>query len=320
MKTQLHTAFNIGGILLLTLLFATPLYAQNTPWLEVGSEWSFQHGVVSGPEHYQVKYGITEETTFAGQECAKMERTSTNDFGCISIAAPYYFYVSNDSLFYASELDSTFRLVADFGANIGDSWEYLVVSDYNNSVVVDTFLVTVNGITTLAIEDQDLRQLDLNYEWLGSNSSDEVWLGLYGGDMTEVIGGLGFFTPFGKFGFCDYETNVTFQCFESPSFSYLNPEYPSCNFVLGINESDKNSRLSIFPNPAKNSVNIEVLPSLGSIKSTLTIYNSSGQLVYSRTENFAHSEQIELSALPGGLYFVYFQSEESRIIQKLVID
>lgn len=320
MKTQLYTAFNIGGVILITLLFAMPLHAQNTPWLEVGSEWTFQHGVFSGPEHYQVTYGITEQTTFAGRECAKMERTSANDFGCISLAAPYYFYVSNDSLFYASELDSTYRLISDFGAAIGDSWQYLVVSDYNNSVVVDTFLVTVADANLLSIEGHNLRQLEFNYEWLGSSSSDELGLGLYSGDMTEVIGGLGFFAPFGQFGFCDNETNVTFQCFESPSFSYLNPDYPSCNYVVGIDESDKNKRLSIFPNPAKGTVNIAVLPSLGSTKSTLTIYNSSGKLVYSRSGDFAYSEQIELSTLPSGLYFVGFQSEESRIVQKLVID
>lgn len=320
MKTQHQTAFNIGCVVLLALLFTNPLNAQTVPWLEVGSEWTYQHGHVSGPEHFQVKYSITEETYFAGKQCAKMEGISSLELGCMSLQPPYYFYVSNDSLYYANESDSTFRLIADFGASVGDSWEYQVITDINNQVVVDTFLVTVTGINVLNIEGEELRELELDYQWIGSSFYDEMWLWPYSENLTEVIGGLGFFAPFGQLGFCDNETNVTLQCFESPSFSYRNPEYPSCDFVVGIDESDKNNRLSIFPNPASHTVNIEIPPSWISSEGVLKLYNSTGKMVYSRSGGFANTEQIQVNGLPSGLYFVGFQSKEKKIVQKLVID
>ncbi len=308
-------------IILIAMCFSpVVLHAQVLPWLEVGSEWIYQHGVWSGPEHYQVNYGITEQTTFAGQECAKMERLSSNGIACLSLQPPFYFYISNDSLYYANESDSTFRLVADFGASVGDSWEYHVITDIDNPVVVDTFLVTVTGVNMLNVQGEELRQLEMDYEWLGSSFYDEVWLGLYGANLTEVIGGEGFFAPFGQLGVCDYETNVTFQCFESPSFSYLNPEYPSCNYVVGTEESPNNQRLSIFPNPARDITQIEIPEQWLNHRGTVQLHNSTGQLVYEHSAVLSSFEYISVEALPRGMYLMTLQSEVNRGLAKIVVE
>jgi len=151
-----------------TLYFAIFLFislpsiapAQDLPWLEVGSEWTYQHGVVSGPEHFQVTYGITEQTTFAGQACAKMERISTLGLGCMALEAPYYFYVSNDSLYYATDDFEDFRLAVYFGAEPGDSWEYITGYGENTT----SFTATVNSVTTMDVGDITLRRLSISYQ------------------------------------------------------------------------------------------------------------------------------------------------------------
>src|SRR6056297_2805571 len=113
-------------VILLSLCFSTVfLHAQDAAWLEVGSEWTFQHGSFGGPEHFQVVYGITEETTFAGRACVKMEKISNLGLGCMGLQPPFYFYVSNDSLYFANDELDEFRLAIDFGAVPGDSWEFL---------------------------------------------------------------------------------------------------------------------------------------------------------------------------------------------------
>lgn len=318
MKKLLHLYTALSIIFMVNIV-----HAQNLPWLEVGSEWIYQHGVWSGPDHVQVTYGITEQTTFAGRECAKMERLSTNGLGCISLQDPYYFYVSNDSLYYANESDSTFRLIADFGASVGDSWEYHVITDLDNPVVVDTFLVTVNGVSILSVEGEGLRQLELGFEWLGSSFYEDQWIVPYSGFpaiITEVIGGNGFFAPFGQLGFCDYETNVTFQCFESPSFSYLNPEYPSCNYVVSVDENNRDTSLNIFPNPASEAIEIEVPEIWRHQTGTVQLNSSTGKVVYDESSVLTNLLHIPLGHLPRGMYFLSIQSGAERNVAKIVVE
>lgn len=297
--------------------------AQDAPWLEVGSEWTYQHGVFSGPEYFQVTYGITEQTTFSGKECAKMERTSSNGLGCMSLQPPFYFYISNDSLFYTNESDSTFRLIADFGASIGDSWEYHVITDIDNPVVVDTFLVTVSGVNMLNIEGEELRQLELAYEWLGSSFYEEQWLAPYTGFpaiLTEVLGGNGFFAPFGQIGFCDYETDVTFQCYDASSFTYLNPEYPSCSYVVGLDENRISQNLNIFPNPARDIVQLEIPETWHGKSGIVQLHNSKGQLVYEYSSVLSTLLRIPVEELPRGIYLLSLQAGEERGVSKLVVE
>ncbi len=284
---------------------------------------SISTGFFSGPENYQITYGITEETTFAGQECAKMERLSINGLGCISLQPPIYFYVSNDSLYYANESDSTFRLIADFSASVGDSWEYQVITDIEEQVVVDTFLVTVTGVSILRVEGEDLRQLELDYEWLGSSFYEDQWMGLYTGFpaiITEVIGGNGFFAPFGQLGFCDFETDVTFQCFESPSFSYINPEYPSCNYLVGLDENALAKSLSIFPNPAREAIHIDVPEMWHHHKGTIQLRSSTGKIAYDKTAELPSLLRIPLVDLPQGMYLLSLQSGQERNVAKVIVN
>ena len=306
-------------LLILFFIHSTSSYTQDLLWLEVGSEWTYQHGVFSGPEHYQVTYGITEQTTFAGKQCAKMERISSLALGCMSLQPPFYFYVSNDSLFYANESDSTFRLIADFGASVGDSWKYQVITDIDDPVVVDTFLVTVTGVNLLNIEGNELRELELDYEWLGSSFYEDLWLGLYSDNLTEVIGGFGFFAPFGQLGFCDYEIDVNFQCFESPSFSYLNPEYPSCDYILGF-ESVESTLPSVFPNPTSGIINVEIPVSWVASEGTVQLFNSHGQIVYNHTGSLNNLSRIDLSHYSKGIYLLSIESGNERGMAKLVVD
>lgn len=310
---------------ILSMCFSPILLAQDTPWLEVGSEWTYQHGHVSGPEHFQFKYGITEETTLVDQPCVKMEQLEFGSgvIGCIVISDPFYFYTSNDSLFYACELDSTFRLVADFNASIGDTWKYQVVSGSEASVGVDTFLVTVTNVTTLNIESNELRQLEVNYEWLGSTFNDEQWLELYFGfpaKITEVIGGNGFFAPFGKSGVCDFETEVQFQCFQSPSFSYLNPAYDSCDQVLSIRERAGMLDLQVFPNPAREFTLVEIPEHWLGSKGAVQLHNSTGKLVFESHDYLDNRLQIPVENLTSGIYVLSISAAGESGLTKLVVE
>jgi len=313
-----------SSIILFLAILITPvvLHAQNPPWLEVGSEWTYQNGHIGGPEHFQFKYGITEETVFAGQACAKMEKL---DFGmggmwCRTLIDPYYFYESNDSLFFASELDSTFRLVADFGAMVGDSWLYILPAPFfdDEIIVVDTFLITVTNVDIINIDDHNLRKLSLDVEWLGnSDPSLEFFQELYFDvHMIEIIGGTGFFAPLGRYSTCDAETTVRFQCFDSENLNYINPFYPACDFILSTNESTELEAMHIFPNPANSWVRID--GHAAAQVHRVEVYNLSGQLVRSHTLQQSGNGIIDVSALPPGMYVVHAHQSDRVMTAKFV--
>lgn len=281
------------------------LRAQNPSWLEVGSEWTYQYGHCCGPEHYQVKYGITEETTFAGKVCAKMEKIpfGASGINCVPFGPPYYFYVSNDSLFIASDALDEFRLAFDFGAEPGDSWQYKAGVDDD----VFEYTITVNSVETINIGGIPLRQLNITYDF-DIETDGEAWFlaSIYPETMvvTEVIGAHHmFFVPLGYAGFCHDEANVQLQCFESPSFSYINPVYPACDFITSIEALEERREIHLFPNPAGSWVRIDG-QAAGQVH-RVEVYNLSGQLVHSHTLQQTGNGIIDVSALPSGMYVVH---------------
>jgi hypothetical protein len=284
----------------LLFLASLPIHAQDLPWLEVGSEWTYQHGHVGGPEHSQITFGIIEETTFAGKSCVKMERVPAGPgFPCGAVAPPYYYYVSNDSLFFAKSSDTNFQLVADFGASIGDTWIYSA----GTSETATEYLVTVTDITTIEVNGTTLRKLHLNY-FFDFESEEPYYVDITPTniDIIEVIGSLQlFFTPIGAGSLCDMDTGAKLQCFDSPSLSYLNPIFPNCNFILSIEDTYSANDLSLFPNPTQSSVVLkgELLQNTEWVE----IYNMLGASV--KRHSIIHSgETIDLASLDSGMYLI----------------
>src|SRR5690554_389427 len=107
------------NFLLLISFISTGLFAQESIWFETGTSWRYQYQTFGFLDDITVgaEYVITEQTTLNGQHCAKMEAVgdNSNPLNCNANPAPYYFYESNDSIFFASDYDNTFRLAFDFG-------------------------------------------------------------------------------------------------------------------------------------------------------------------------------------------------------------
>ena len=57
---------------------------------------------------------------------------------------------------------------------------------------------------------------------------------------------------------------------------------------------------------------------LGSIESTVTIYNTMGQVVYQNT-GLSNKTEIKLDNINSGLYFVNINNSEMNITEKVII-
>lgn len=295
-----------------TILFLLPfcLFAQENSWFEPNSTWTYNYGNISGPDHYQATFGITE-TTFAGKACAKMDMDNF-PFMCFPVSSPYYFYESNDSIFFATGVDSTFQLAFDFNAQPGDSWTYNVPVEMTNSV--ENFQVNVLAVNEMDIDGNTVKELVLTYINL---SLPPHSVEIYPEEISvlEFIGAIpGFFIPLGRISACDYETGLQIQCFESPTLQYTNPEFGSC--ILALPSANSPVKLKIYPNPARDYINIH---SDISVNSILRIRQLDGKVVYTEMID-SKTERIKLPALSAGMYMVEVSTDEIKHYGKLQIE
>jgi Secretion system C-terminal sorting domain len=88
--------------------------------------------------------------------------------------------------------------------------------------------------------------------------------------------------------------------------------------TTGINESENILGISMFPNPAADRLNIELL--FDPIDIDLKIYNSIGQIEKIISNVNFKNITIETTHLKNGLYFLKLQNKERQIFEKFVVD
>jgi hypothetical protein len=77
-------------------------------------------------------------------------------------------------------------------------------------------------------------------------------------------------------------------------------------------------KIRIYPNPAKNSFQIQGIEGL--LKGNnfkIKIFNALGERVYEADD---YNEKIELPLIPSGVYFIKIMSGSDQVIQKLIIE
>ncbi len=97
------------------------------------------------------------------------------------------------------------------------------------------------------------------------------------------------------------------------TYSSLNAGTDSVSIVqgIGVHQFSERKQLSLFPNPATNSISINSPNELGSI----SIYNSLGEIVL-QTKSKNKQEQIDVSRLSQGVYVVFAAGKYLKFIKE----
>lgn len=283
--------------------------AQDINWFEPGSSWTYNYQTIDGPEQFQSNF-IIDGTTFADQACVIMETAGDYPFLCSPFPTPFYFYESNDSVFFATEIDSTFRLAYNFTADVGDSWPFIIPLSIDGSV--ETYNVEVVALSTINFDGTDVKKMLLNYQ----NISENPVLEIYPEEMS-IIQYLGatheLFAPFGKYTFCDALSTVQIQCFNSPSLNYTNPEFGNC--ILSVPQASEQRVLKFYPNPARDYITITTDLTGNSM---LKITQLDGKIVYYRPID-SGTEKVGIADLSVGMYIIEVSTANERSFGKLLI-
>ena len=90
---------------------------------------------------------------------------------------------------------------------------------------------------------------------------------------------------------------------------------------LGITELNREGILTVYPNPVNNGI-LNVMFNKWSGRVNLNLYNTLGQLIYTRATNVSetHSIAIPVNQVQSGIYFLEVELPDQRIVEQLFVD
>lgn len=104
--------------------------------------------------------------------------------------------------------------------------------------------------------------------------------------------------------------------------TYTNLGLHTCNCYVGVEETDFNSLVSVFPNPASGHLQVSLLSSIEGLKiHKVEMLNMLGEIVF-LSENFpgSTSRNIEIDArLPKGIYSLKALVGEKQVVRRVIL-
>lgn len=282
-------------LLLLIAAYVNLLYSQvPAQFSPVGAEWHIGFNV-SGiiPSRGFNHYRYVGDTTIQGKTAKALHiekvlfplsgpniPTDTFDLG------NEYFLQSGDSVFVWRY--DKFKFL----------WRTNVVAGQKFSVEKTTgiyYEMKVDSVKTLQMNGQNVKKI-----WITGTSN----VGIGGGKA--VI-----YDKFGpENGFFYFSCWGAFDCFDPSLCRYQDDLFPPVDFpspqcLVLTNASEPDlvlAPMTIFPNPASNTVSIELQDQLEAEQ--VWVFNVSGNMVLALKQPIAHRFQIDVSHLPSGTYIL----------------
>ena len=157
-------------------------------------------------------------------------------------------------------------LLYDFTASVGDT---LRIGDFAEEMVLDS-------ISVVQIGDVDRRKFwfGLEYDGLGNPRAKETWVEGIGSDFGLLWSGY----------YGVYDGWHCLLCFHQyGELVWQNPEYNTCSYPYDAIEENKDSEISVYPNPGNDVLNIKT----GLKDARVEVYDMNGRLVHRQaiTEN-----------------------------------
>ena len=178
-------------------------------------------------------------------------------------------------------------LLYDFTASVGDT---LCFGEPGASFVLDS-------ISMVQIGDVDRRKFwfGLEYDGLGNPRAKETWVEGIGSDFGLLWSGY----------YGVYDGWHCLLCFHQyGELVWQNPEYNTCSYPYDAIEENKDSKISVYPTPAKDRVVIE-----GIEVAEVEVYNALGQ----RVKMVQSTNEINVSGLPEGVYLLRVTDADGKV-------
>ncbi len=305
-------------IFLLILFLGFNNAIAQTEFAPIGAEWYFSEpnaGYASDYDYDYQRYISKKDTLIDGKTC----RLITNRFYPSEIiygenGSVYYYYLNG------------FRKIFDFTAKEGDTIDFEFKCNTLKSLAPSDTVVTlqcvVESITTETVDGNAIKTFQTVF--VENEELDFLILPVYH-NYTEIFGRTrirfnefipvltGFYEP-AIYGYrnmrCYHDHNIDYIA------SWWKEKDKPCDepFSLSIKDYDSNSLLNIYPNPAKDKLNIQFSENFNSEGIIIAIYDEMGKLV-SEKEYFSKPEiSIDISNLSIGYYLLKINNKKNKVL------
>ncbi len=301
-----HTVTKLFLLLLLAVA-GRMAKAQTHQFAPLGATWYYETQSMFTKGY--IKMEVEKDTVIDSRRCIKLNREEywhNLEFGGLygGPCPPLFLSQENDSVMVYQ--DGVFKLLFDFGAEINDTLtiagrEGRCPEDFGILLVVDKGIDTINGLQLKYITVKDLP--DSYWGYGGS-----IYGTLSGAvKIVERIGPRGYMLPEQRCVFDDSEGGPL-RCYIDDDlgelhFSTLHPER-YCDYISNtyqsVDESDAKNKLSVFPNPCTEKLNL-LFDEISVYE--VIVFDYSGRIVLRRSVNDREAE-LDISKLPEGLYCV----------------
>ena len=195
-----------------------------------------------------------------------------------------------DTVFFRNAAtNSTWQILYNFAANVGQSWNVLLVNNFNTPSTLN-YSVSVLSISNTVVNSMSLKQMQVQIK--RGNQSNIV-------TITERFGADVYLFCFynSSKGFCDNDWFTRFLCYRDDEIGEIIFSNYGCNynFQVGLDKRDNFSDIKIWPNPSTNKIHftnaatcIELVDALGR------------QCINTAT----YATELDISELTPGLYHI----------------
>ena len=284
--------------LLILITVTTQNYAQE--FAPVGAIWHYTQRTIN-PDLTSFKtIESISDTSINGIQCRKM--IEVERYLDTTNVIYHYMYSENDSVFFFAEND--FHLLYDFGANTGDT----IILDYFSTYNGTPLKMIIDSTGTIIVNNQEK---EIQYITCGDGIVIE-----FGNHVIAGIGNTSFMFPT-----LDGSINGPLRCYQDNSTDlFLNPFHPTYGWnhqdceeiITSIEEAEKGSRITVYPNPSTNNISITNVNQPIEFR----ILDINGKLIEKGVLQV--SSEIRIKELPNGIYFIELQNENIRIIRKII--
>ena len=267
-----------------------------------GPEWYYEIINENGSITYQYMYQAGDTIVQDEPTHILVKINTLYDKGVHEDVTHEYVYEREGKLYWWNKTLEEFTVLYDFAAEEGDNWEI--------KVGTETLTMHVDAVDYIEYEGKTYRVLHV------SDPDD-----LFSGDIVCGIGHLTSFFPERLMRNSDGFRVEGLRCYwvEDELVFNLDGE-EECDAIYsevhGIEEggpSTGSGTLAVYPNPTDGMLIVQTLRATSLHDDTYRITNLMGQTVLSGNIT-AETQQIDVSNLPDGMYFIIFAGETQKFV------
>lgn len=304
--------------IIITLLLAVSVkmgFSQTNNFAPVGATWWYDALNDCGGPGTECGYFTLESIgdTIISAKICRILKEEHFEIGMTYPIQHHYLYEDSGRVFIFKE--GNFYRMLDFTAQPLDT--IMVINNEFSGFTpfadytYNSFKYFVDSISNIHIGGTELK-----FQYVNAFPDGDGW-GFGQAQIIEMIGST--WLPFGQPNGTAIEFGSFLRCYEDAELSYHNPlYYQNCDFVSGIADQPA-AKILVFPNPVKQKVQIDLSAYKLNDPCILLLYDLTGKLVYTSNLISGEINEVNMSALSDGIYFLSIYSDAVQIVSDKLV-